>query len=86
MGELEDVEISVVVPVYNEEANLSILIRKLVEVFNRLGSLYEMIFVDDGSSDGSRKVLKEMAYQGSVASRRGLETESRVSARLFWQE
>jgi glycosyltransferase involved in cell wall biosynthesis len=61
MGELEDVEISVIVPVYNEEANLPILIRKLVEVFNRLGSLYEMTFVDDGSSDGSRKVLKEMA-------------------------
>ena len=61
MEESEGVEISVIVPVYNEEANLSILIPKLVEVFNRLGSLYEMIFVDDGSSDGSRTILKEMA-------------------------
>jgi len=63
MDESKDVEMSVVVPVYNEQANLSMLIPKLVEVFDRLGSLYEMIFVDDGSSDGSRKLLKEMASQ-----------------------
>jgi glycosyltransferase involved in cell wall biosynthesis len=57
----EQVEISVVVPVYNEEENLSVLIPKIVRVFNEVGLPYEMIFVDDGSSDGSLKVLKETA-------------------------
>ncbi|MDI7262127.1 MAG: glycosyltransferase, partial [Thermodesulfobacteriota bacterium] len=56
----EPVEISVVVPVFNEEGNLPILISKLVQVLNPLGLSYEVIFVDDGSSDGSRKILKEM--------------------------
>jgi glycosyltransferase involved in cell wall biosynthesis len=54
------VEISVVVPVYNEEENLPILVPKLVEVFKSLPKSYEMIFVDDGSSDGSRRILKGM--------------------------
>ena len=57
----EQIEISVVVPVYNEEENLPLLIPKLVEVLKGLGHSYEMIFVDDGSSDGSRRILREMA-------------------------
>lgn len=57
------IDISVVVPVFNEEGNLPILISKLVKVLNPLGLPYEMIFVDDGSSDGSRWILKEMASQ-----------------------
>jgi len=59
----EQIEISVVVPVYNEEGNLPVLIPKLLEVLKGLGRSYEMIFVDDGSSDGSRRVLREMASQ-----------------------
>ena len=57
----EQIEISVVVPVYNEEENLPILVSKLVEVLKDLHKPYEMIFVDDGSSDGSGRVLREMA-------------------------
>ena len=63
MKKSESIEISVVVPVYNEEGNLPVLIPKLVEVLKGLGLSYEMIFVDDGSSDGSRKILKEAATQ-----------------------
>ena len=59
----ESIEISVVVPVYNEEGNLPVLIPNLVKVLKGLGLSYEIIFVDDGSSDGSRKILREMASQ-----------------------
>jgi len=63
MNPAETIEISVVVPVFNEEKNLPILISKLIQVLNPLGLSYEMIFVDDGSSDGSRAFLREMATQ-----------------------
>lgn len=61
MENFADIEISVVIPVYNEEENLPILIPKLAEVLRGLERSYEMIFVDDGSSDGSRRILREMA-------------------------
>jgi dolichol-phosphate mannosyltransferase len=56
----ERIEISLVVPVYNEEENLPVLIPQIAEVLNPLGKTYEMIFVDDGSTDRSRRLLKEM--------------------------
>jgi glycosyltransferase involved in cell wall biosynthesis len=59
----EAIDISVVVPVYNEEENLPILIPKLMEVLEARGQPYEMIFVDDGSTDRSREILKEKASQ-----------------------
>jgi glycosyltransferase involved in cell wall biosynthesis len=59
----ENPEISVIVPVFNEEESLPILIPKLVEVLNLLNTSYQMIFVDDGSSDGSRRILREMFSQ-----------------------
>lgn len=63
LRENQPIDISVVVPVYNEEENLPVLIPKIAEVLGPLGKTYEMIFVDDGSKDRSRCLLKEMALQ-----------------------
>jgi glycosyltransferase involved in cell wall biosynthesis len=63
METIEPRILSVVVPVFNEEASLPILIPKLVEILNTLPFPYEMIFVDDGSSDGSLRILRDMAFQ-----------------------
>jgi dolichol-phosphate mannosyltransferase len=63
LRENHPIDISVVVPVYNEEENLPVLIPQIAEVLGPLGRTYEMIFVDDGSQDHSRRLLKEMALQ-----------------------
>jgi glycosyltransferase involved in cell wall biosynthesis len=55
----------------------------LAEVFDRLGSLYEMIFVDDGSSDGSRKLLKKMASQVPSLRMVGLKQNRGLSTALL---
>ncbi len=54
-------EISVFLPVYNEEPNLLPLHAKLDEALTRLGRSAEIIYVDDGSTDGSLRVLREVA-------------------------
>lgn len=50
-------KISVILPVYNEEANLVELNREIVSVLERNAYDYEVIYVDDGSRDGSFTVL-----------------------------
>lgn len=54
-------EISVFLPVYNEEPNLLPLHTKLDDALKRLNRTAEIIYVDDGSTDGSLKVLREVA-------------------------
>jgi len=83
MNFTETIEISVVVPVFNEEENLPILIPKLVKVLSQLGRPYEMIFVDDGSSDGSRRILKEMVSQYPSLRIIGLKENRGLSAALM---
>jgi len=53
-------KISVVVPVFNEEENLPLLIPQLTTVLDNLPQSYELILVDDGSTDKSFPVLKEL--------------------------
>lgn len=52
--------ISVVIPVYEEQENLSILFAKLTNVLNDYEPKYEIIFVDDGSRDQSVALMQEM--------------------------
>jgi glycosyltransferase involved in cell wall biosynthesis len=53
--------VSVFLPVYNEEPNLLPLHAKLDEALKTLGHTAEIIYVDDGSSDGSLNMLREIA-------------------------
>lgn len=53
--------VSVVIPVFNEEQNISPLHRELKAVMEEMGGEYEVIFVDDGSGDGSGDILRELA-------------------------
>lgn len=50
--------ISIVVPVFNEEESLESLYQELLPVLPRLDTKYEIIFVDDGSTDKSLEILK----------------------------
>jgi len=50
--------VSVVIPVFNEEAGLQSLFDRIYPVLDQLARKYEIIFVDDGSSDRSVAVLR----------------------------
>jgi glycosyltransferase involved in cell wall biosynthesis len=52
--------ISVVIPLFNEEKSLEELYNRLTAVLNKIAIGYELLFVDDGSTDGSLKVLHSL--------------------------
>ena len=61
-GETPDV--SIIIPVFNEAANLTPLHAKLIDSLGHLTHSYEIIFIDDGSSDESLSVLRNLASLG----------------------
>ena len=60
MDDAARVEISVVVPLYNEEENLPELHQQLVQALAPLGRPFELVLVDDGGRDGTRAGLVEL--------------------------
>ena len=52
-------EVSIVIPVYNEEAGLPALFARLYPALDALGRSYEVVFVNDGSRDRSAAMLRE---------------------------
>jgi glycosyltransferase involved in cell wall biosynthesis len=56
---------SIVVPFHNEEENVTALYARLKQVMEQVGESFELVLVDDGSSDRSYKILEEIALVDS---------------------
>jgi len=80
--------ISIVVPVYNEEENLYLLYGSLKNILSTCGRDYEIIFVDDGSTDDSLSILQKLSVDDSriklIEFSRNFGKEAAISAGLFF--
>src|SRR3972149_11591139 len=74
MKQFNGIFLTVIVPFYNEEENLPILHRELLETLEKLDSKSEVIYINDGSSDDSVRLLK-----GAINKRKS----GRVSVKLI---
>ncbi len=63
---LYNYSLSVIIPVFNDEEALPELFRRLTLELDKLTSQYEIIFVDDGSKDGSLEVLKRFSAESDA--------------------
>jgi len=55
--------ISVIIPIYNEQGSIALLYERLSAELPQLGRAFEVVLVDDGSSDGSDRLLAEVAQK-----------------------
>jgi len=53
-------DLSVVIPVFNEEENIEPLVREIRQALDLTGKSYEVVLVDDGSTDGSYPALRRL--------------------------
>lgn len=67
-NQTSNVDVSIVIPVYNEEESLLELMKGVSSALDSMGKTYEAVFVDDGSSDKSFDVIKTLreSYGGKI--------------------
>ena len=58
-------DLTVIIPIFNEEQNIPTLFNRLKDVVSNLGITHEFIFINDGSRDQSLKLIKELAVKDS---------------------
>jgi dolichol-phosphate mannosyltransferase len=58
-------DLSIIIPIYNEEGNIKILHERLSSVVNKLNVDTEYIFINDGSRDRSLELIRELAKSNS---------------------
>ena len=64
---MESQMISIVIPIYNEAPNVAPLYKTVKSIIKKLPQKFELIFVDDGSSDDSVKRLRQIAKRDKTA-------------------
>ena len=57
------IELSIIIPIYNEEGNIPVLYNRLKSVVDSIGVTYELIFINDGSKDASLPLIINLANQ-----------------------
>ena len=60
---MKPIEVSVILPVLDEVESLGVLHRELTETLERLGRSYEILFIDDGSRDGSFQLIEKLTIE-----------------------
>src|SRR5262249_20593012 len=60
---VNQIEVSVILPVLDEVESLGVLHRELTEALERLGRSYEILFIDDGSRDGSFQLIEKLSIE-----------------------
>ena len=62
----DDVDVSLVIPAYDEEATIEEMVARVDRVLSEVGLHYEVIVVDDGSADGTESRALEYSAGGKV--------------------
>ncbi len=57
--------ISVIIPCYNEEASLPLFYSRITNVMKTMGAIFELVFINDGSSDGTQRVIEYLSEKDS---------------------
>ena len=58
-----NVALSIVVPIYNEEESLPFLVNQLLEILQPMEETFELVLVNDGSSDNSAEVIRKLSFK-----------------------
>ena len=84
--EVPSVTLSVIVPVFNEEEVLLIFHRRLINTLSDMNEIFEILYIDDGSTDSSPQILQQLRLQspavGTARFSRNFGKEAAMSAGL----